>query len=137
MIAGLYKRFYWKMLNIFRNSWLDAQFRGRLIPRSLDSVSSDEPSRWNKFVANTTYRWVLFVSYNWTLLSFNLSFFVRSNNFWNTKSNYCRICLINIITDVKFFHIVFSLFFPIILSFAALSLMKNFHSVHFIIEKNW
>ena len=37
---------------------------GRLIPRSLDSVSLDGSSRWNRFVADITYRWVMFVSLN-------------------------------------------------------------------------
>ena len=35
---------------------------GRLIFRPLDSVSSNGSSRWNRFVVDTTYRWVLFAS---------------------------------------------------------------------------
>ena len=52
------------MIDIVRNSCLDALLRADWFLDLLTLFHLNGPSRWNRFVADTTYRWVMFASLN-------------------------------------------------------------------------
>ena len=120
-----------KCFDIVRNSWLDAQLRSRLISRSLDSVSLDEPFRWNRFVADTTYRWVMFVSSQLNLLIYEINAFAWIE-FWifEFHHEWCALKSSQIIAfskmskEINFRSIVYSWFSPWFFSFYTLKIMK-------------
>ena len=79
------------MFDIVQNSCLGAQLRGRFLDL-LALFHLDGPSKWNRFVVGTTYRWVMFASQFFEFCNIWIWYFSAISKVWLIRFDKSFVC---------------------------------------------